>query len=40
MKQYEKAKEYAKKALELRSVIYDEDHPEIKAARMLCEKLN
>ena len=40
MKQYEKAKEYAKKALELRSGIYDYDHPEIKAARMLFEKLN
>ena len=40
MKQYEKAKDYANKALELRSVIYDNGHPEIKAAQMLCEKLN
>ena len=40
MKQYEKAKEYAQKALELRSGIYDDDHPEIKAARKLCDELN
>lgn len=39
MKQYEKAKDYANKALELRSVIYDEGHPEIKEAQTLCEKI-
>lgn len=40
MKQYEKAKDYANKALRFRSGIYDDDHPEIKAARKLCDELN
>ena len=39
MKQYEKAKEYAKKALELRCKIYEDDYSDVKAARILCEEL-
>lgn len=39
MKQYEKAKEYAEKSLELRCKIYEDDYSDVKAARILCEEL-
>lgn len=39
MKQYEKAKAYAEKALMIRCKIYEENHSDVRAAQILCDEL-
>ena len=40
MEQYEKAKKYAEKSLEIRRSIYEEDYIDVGSAQKLCEELN
>lgn len=40
MEQYEKAKEYSEKSLELRRSIYEEDYIDVGSVQKLCEELN